>query len=417
MFELIRNLKFDSKKSTVYFNYSGNEELNVYIELLYQGEILHRTNMELHDNPELSYYISYYNDNYSNIPYIDIVVHFSNSVKSYKIKDFNSLKKVVLVSTYCDTQEKKDIFFELVKKVKRLGLDVIAISPIPLETQLIESCDYFFYTKDNPILVWPERKFTFWHEIQLSDNRILTLHRNVIDYGWAALLHVKKLSQIALNYDYDIFYHMIYDLDIDENVEEALINFKQNTVFHRKDPNDPDTIWETTLHLMVFDREMMEKIEKEIVLENYLFSNGVAEGQVLNWKKKFDIKGSEFSVRDKIFYWKDYDFFDYSPIKDFKLFMSKNDEMDILVGNPECSVKLPPTFRMLFYNFKENLNLNVFINDKIFEINLKDSEYIEFPFNSLEINSLILEYDRIKYDLTEDYKKITMNQIYYNIRF
>jgi hypothetical protein len=70
-------------------------------------------------------------------------------------------------------------------------------------------------------------------------------------------------------------------------------------------------------------------------LENYLSTNGVAEGEVLKWKNKFNLKGSETPVKDKIYYWKDYDFFDYSPVKDFKLFFSKNDDMDIWLGSDD----------------------------------------------------------------------------------
>lgn len=325
------------------------------------------------------------------------------------------MKKIALISTYCDTQEKKDVFLELVKKVKSLGVDVIAISPLPLDKEHIEACDYLFFTKENPILTWPVRLFTFWRQFPLSDGRITTIQRGVGDYGWAAVYHVKKLTQIMLGYDYDVFYHMIYDLEVDSVVEESLKNFNGNMVYPRRDPNNPNTLWETTLHFMSFDRELMEKIEKEITLQGYLSTNGVAEGEVLKWKNKFNITAAEHPVKDKIYYWKNYDFFDYSPTNDFKLFLSKNEEMDIWIGqNPIYSTKLPPNLRLLFYDFNEIKKLSLIVNDISYSLIPKPLELIELPVQSHTINKIILNYDDVEYDITKRYKEISMNQIYYN---
>lgn len=345
-----------------------------------------------------------------------------NDVKSSLIFAHNpeflkNKKKIALVSTYCDTQEKKDIFLNLVKKVKSFGVDVIAISPLPLDKEHIEACDYIYFTKENPILYWPTRLFTFWRNIPLYDGKFLTMQRGVGDYSWAALYHVKKLTQIAMDYDYDIFYHMIYDLEIDDVVERALKKFEGNIVYPRRDPHNPETLWETTLHFMSFDRGLMEKIEKEITLEQYLSTNGVAEGEVFKWKNKFNISGSEHPVRDLIYYWKDYDFFDYSPNPDFKVFFSRNDEMDIWLGeNPVYRSKLPSNLRMVFYDFSGSDEFSVIINGEERLINPKPYEFVEFDINSKSITSLIIKYQNKEYDLSEQYTSISMNQVYVNHR-
>lgn len=46
---------------------------------------------------------------------------------------------------------------------------------------------------------------------------------------------------------------------------------------------------------------MMKKIVDEIQLEEYLRTNGVAEGEVLKWKNKFGIPTSNHPVKDQIF--------------------------------------------------------------------------------------------------------------------
>jgi hypothetical protein len=328
------------------------------------------------------------------------------------------MKKIALISTFCDTQEKKDVFLDLVKNVKSLGIDVIAISPLPLDKEHIEACDFVFFTKENPILGWPTRLFTFWKEFQVEEGKILTLQRGVGDYSWAALYHVKKLTQIAMGYDYDIFYHMIYDLEFDDNVRSALENFKGNIVYPRRDPNNPEVLWETTLHLMSFDRETMKKIEKEITLDNYLSTNGVAEGEVLKWKNKFGLKGSETSVKDKIYYWKDYDFFNMSPFNDFKMFVSKNEPIDIWIGEDDNlkSETLTSNLRIVFYSYKEMSQINIIVNGVNYSVTPKEWEINEFPVDSQSIHNIKFNYNGHEIDYTDEFNNIMMNQVYYNYR-
>jgi len=340
---------------------------------------------------------------------------FESVLFCYNPEYFNKKKKVALISTYCDTEEKRTILLENIKKLKTFEVDVFVISPIPLPEEIISECDYLYFTKENPILTWPVRLFTFWHEHYHSDNRVCVFHRGVGDYGWAALYHVKKMTQIMMSYDYDIYYHMIYDLEIDKTVEKAIKNFEGNTLYPRRDPHHPETLWETTLHFMSFDKDMMKKIEKEITLDSYLSTNGVAEGEVLKWKNKFKISSSEHPVKDKIYYWKDYDFFDYSPVKDFKLFLSKNEEMTIWVGdNPPISEKLTSNLRVCFYGFEVIEPVFFTINGDKFMIEPKKYEYEEFEISSQKITSIIMRYKEKDYDLSEKFSEIMLNQIFYN---
>jgi hypothetical protein len=332
------------------------------------------------------------------------------------------MKKVALISTFCDTAEKQRILLENVLKIKRLGIDVIALGPnfIDIPYDIIKECDYFFYTKDNPLLKWPERMYTHWYAMPIEDGKkITTLQRGLADYGWAALYQTKKLSQIALSFDYDIFYHMIYDTEVDEVVACELLGDNVNVVHPRRDPHHPETLWETTLHFMVFDRPMMEKIEKEITLENYQETNGVAEGEVFKWKNKYNLKGSDHPVKDLIFYWEDFDFFDYKVHQDFKVFISKNDPHSIWLGeDPVYEAELPPNLRIVFHTYRNSLikdnGINITINDQTYKVNPNEWEIQEFPIHSKHIYKLVFEYESETIDFTEKYKDIMFNQIYYN---
>jgi len=330
------------------------------------------------------------------------------------------MKKIALVSTFCDTDYKKNILHENVEKVKKLGIDIMLISPnfIEIPKKTIEISDFCFYTKENPLLRWPVRSYTHWYEQPIGDGKITKLQRGLADYGWAALYQTKKLSQIALTFDYDVFYHMIYDLEIDEIIESEFLSDEVNVVHPRRDPHHPEFLWDTTLHFMVFDREMMKKIESEITLNEYLRTSGVAEGEVFKWKEKYDIKTSEHPVKDKIFYWENFDFFDMSPFDDFKMFISKNEEMNINIrnGNNLLSDKLTSNLRIVFHSFDQINVVQIEVNDYKFEITPKPWEINEIPIDSQKVNKIKITYNSVDVDFTDDYKNIMMNQIYYNYR-
>jgi hypothetical protein len=325
------------------------------------------------------------------------------------------MKKIALISTFCDTEEKQNVLRETIIKIKSLGVDVMALGPnfIPIKNDIIDLCDFFFYTKENPVLKWPDKAFTHWRRRPLEDGRSIMFHECLPDYGWSALYQTKKLSQIALTFDYDIFYHMIYDVEIDEIIESELIGSEVNLIHPRRDPRDPTKLWETTLHFMIFDREIMESIEKEIDLNSYRNDYGFAENEASKWTKKFPIKISNHCVKDRIYYYENFDFFNYSMFDDFKMFLSKNDktqhEHDTLGW-----IDLTDNLRICLYDFNHEIEIEIEINGEKFIKNIKEWEIIEFPYSSTNIRSIIFTYNNKVVDFTDRYEKISMNQVYYN---
>lgn len=323
------------------------------------------------------------------------------------------MKKIVLISTYCDTTEKVEILKNNIGKIKSFGLDVLVISPLTLPSEIIELSDFVFFTKENPLLVWPVRSFTFWKSVYTKEGWI-KMHHNLADYGWAGLYQVKKLSQIALSYDYDIFYHMIYDLVIDDVVTNELNNHTTNIVHPRRDPHNPDVLWETTLHFMVFDRPMMEKIVNEIQLDEYLRTNGVAEGEVLKWKNKYDIPTSNQPVKDQIYYWEDTDFFNYSKNDKYKFFFNKNCEDEIWLEEGPTKAFIRSDFKLFFYDVKETIKIKITINgeDHIFDI--VDTTVLDLNYDSTKIDEFVIFDGEVTFDYSDTIKKTNRNIFYYD---
>jgi len=323
------------------------------------------------------------------------------------------MKKIVLISSYCDTEEKINILYDNIKILKGLGLDTLVISPVTLPKEIIEASDFVFFTKENPLLNWPLRGFSFW-QTHYSADGLMTMHRNVAEYGWAGLYQIKKMSQIALSYDYDAFYHIIYDLEIDQYVIDTINSNTVNLIHPRINPNNEDDWWDCTLHFMVFDREIMSKIVDVIVLEDYLKWDGVAEGQALRWTQMFPIKISKTPVRDKIYYWGDRGFFDYSMNPKYKMFISKNSNSIYWVKENDIDVEKPisSNLRFYFYDIKETQNLIFNIDGVIFERVIKENKIFEFDLDSNKVKNFKLIDNNGEYDYSTVYKEISRNLIY-----
>ena len=62
------------------------------------------------------------------------------------------MKKIALISTYCDTPEKIHVLIENAKTLKFLGVDVMVNSSIPFEPIVTNHFDFYFQTKENILL-------------------------------------------------------------------------------------------------------------------------------------------------------------------------------------------------------------------------------------------------------------------------
>lgn len=307
------------------------------------------------------------------------------------------MKKIALISTYCDTTEKQDVLKTNILKLKELGVDVMAISPIPISQDIVDICDYFFFTKENPILKWPERANSFWWKNTNKYNKEIIIHRDIDDYGWAALYQTKKLSEFALTYDYDIFYHTIYDVDMSNELINDIVNNVYNTTYHRINPKDSTDQWNITLHFISFNRNNLFQFSKKIKKEDYLKINGFAEEFAEEILKDIPMTKSSFPIKDLIRYIDadDDDIFNYSQDKNYSIFFSNY--LNI--------------FSFVLYNIKEG-NLKILINDK--EIyNIENLVPKRFNKDNLDINSFIVIFNDIFIEYIDIINNIPRNVINY----
>lgn len=305
------------------------------------------------------------------------------------------MKKIALISSFCDNQQKLDVLENNIKIIKSHNLDVFVISPFYLPNNIVNICDYFFVTKDNPVLDWPEKAMFYW-TIFRKGEKSYRISRTYGDYGYAGLHQIKQLSEIALKLNYDQFYHMIYDLKIDDNVVEGFYSDKKFSVYPSK---REETIWAVGLHYMILDEENLKKFIPHITEENYRSQRG---GDAFVWlhnrEQLLNYTIESIPVEDHIYYYSNHDFINYSPIEGLKFFIEKNDET---LG----SIKL------LFYDILESKQFDLIIDGKKTEHTVNNYDLIDLEFNKFNIKSVEIEHESIKYDLTEIIREIKHNVI------
>lgn len=331
------------------------------------------------------------------------------------------MKKLVLISTFCDTQEKIEAFAENVEKFKSAGLDVMAIGPnwIEIPKEIIAKCDFFFYTKENPIITYPEKKHTHWLKKYISENNEVIIHRGFNEYGWASLYQIKKLLQFGITFDYEIYCVTIYDTVITDEMLEKLHSNKVNILHKRVNPKNESELVDSA-HFMILDKNMAKLIEQEIIYDHF-YNLGFAENVVKMWVNKFDLKYEEPHVSDKIYYWDTQPpLFDYQIHKDFKFFISKSLHEIIFLGikNELREENLSSNLRLVFYDILTealNKNISIVINKSyVYTFSLQNWEIIEIPVCSQEIYDIKIIYNDQFINFSKEYEKITFNQIYHN---
>jgi len=304
-------------------------------------------------------------------------------------------EKVALISSFCDSKEKLDVLKSNIKELKQLAFDVIVISPLTLPKEIVSICDYFFYTKDNMILEWPMNVQMYLFKKEASKEQSFTFVATNKDYGWAGLSHVKKLTDIALLFDYKHFYYMIYDIDIDQNVLSVLNSPKDNWIgsFERNGVKV-----NSSLHLMVFNRETAKRMNDLVSLENYIEflydrnQNGSTEAFVNTVKEKLQSESPNFFIKDKIFVYRD--FFNHSPDDRIKFFVKK-DSNNIMSG-----------LKIFFYANESLAKIKLIINDKESEVDVSCDSIVDLGVNFLELKSARLSINEEEVDILKSIESI-----------
>jgi hypothetical protein len=305
------------------------------------------------------------------------------------------MKKIALISSFCDTPQKVEVLRKNIDILKGMDIDTLVISPFSLPDEVVSSLTYFFKTKDNPVLDWPERSMYSWSQISLNGESY-RISRTYADYGWAGLFQVKQSSEIGLLLGYDQFFHMIYDLIIDDNVLNGLNSNKICNIYPSKRDDD---IWKVGLHFMIFDRENLKRFASNIHLDSYLSMRGAdAFVWLHNLHQIFPYNYEDLPVEDEIYFYKDHDFYNYSPSDKFKMFIVKDDEWK-------------DNIKLLFYGLEEEKKVSINANGNLLDCTVYNYYLVDLNITGSELEKVEITVDEVIYNITEKIRQVKHNTL------
>jgi len=300
------------------------------------------------------------------------------------------MKKIALITSFCNTEEKLKVLHDNVKTIKDLGLDVMVFSHFQLPKNINNLIDYTIISKENPIITWPEKTINHWTSIPHKTFRYNMSTANP-DYSYAVLNQIKRMASLALSIDYESFFVVDYDLNINDYVKSIFLDNKKNSFFPAK--NIRGDMWPIGLRLISLDREHLTRFKNLITRESYLFDDTDCAESWLHKSINFIpgiIEGEP--LEDLIYNYEHVDFFNYSIIEGIKLFIHK-------IPNSEL--------KLIFYSFENVKNFIIKTEDFIKEFNLSEWGEIEFPYK--EYTSFIVVYKEKEYNFTDIISKIIFN--------
>lgn len=297
------------------------------------------------------------------------------------------MKKIALFSTFCDTPEKQEVLRKNIIKIKDLSTEVMVISPIKISNEIIDLCDYFLFIKENPILPLSTRSQLTWKYPNSSHSIRHTLIFK--DYGWASLYQIKKLLEISNNLDYDIFYLMIYDLKIDQEIEKIFIDNEVNYFFPNTRENPENGSYRVGGIFGIFDRENCRRIFNSISLNDYL-KYPSAEDYYNSIQEELEIPIHSKVTTDLIYNKDSSHLFDLSTSPRVKLFMDDN-------NHPEH--RGDGNFGIHLYDISSPVHVKISINGREYERTISDEKIFLNPDPLQEILDFRIEIDGEKIEI------------------
>jgi hypothetical protein len=300
------------------------------------------------------------------------------------------MKKIALITSFCNTEEKIKILKNTINILKTLEIDTILFTGLHLPEDIYKNSDYVLISKEYPLLDWPVKSYVQWWNGKVNEYNII-MSVTFPDYGYAVLNQIKRMADLSLSMDYDQFFILDYDLNITDYVKNILLENKPNSFFPSKRGNH--SFWPVGLHLISLDREHLTRFKNLITKESYLIDS---KGDAFSWTHRAvdfvpGVIESEY-MEDLIYNFEDIDFFDYSIIKEIKCFIHKVENQDI---------------KFIFHGFNEIKNFIIKTEDFEYEYNINEWEEIEFPYK--EYTSFIVIYEGKEYDFTKITNKIKHN--------
>lgn len=274
------------------------------------------------------------------------------------------MKKVVLISSHCDTEDKLIILKTNLNILRSMNVKILLYSSFSLESEITDLVDYYFYNSVNPIN--ESRGMLFWKE-EFYNNKKIKFCRFWRDNNFAGFYQLKNLSKLAKILDFDLNYFILYDLVITNDIID-FINNKEDEGFFSflAHENNEEKLNDCATQLYCVKKDKLDKLDDYFDWTDCQgFTN--IENFIYSVSNKLNIPViRDFVIEDHIYQFRNWheDFYNYSPWSKLKIYFSKN----VGTNDPQ---------HIMIYDIKEPVELFIRIDSDIQKIKIEDIQVYE----------------------------------------
>lgn len=157
-------------------------------------------------------------DDFENITFLtgNIDIDTRNLLDILKPKKKKEDDEVIIISTYPDTNKRKQLTIDCINSLKPLNKKIILASHYPVSDDIQEMVDYYIYDKENIII--PHSYYThFYRQTNKYDVQVNLTGQNNSNQSLAALMNWMNGLKLAKSLGYTKALTMAFDVIVNEN--------------------------------------------------------------------------------------------------------------------------------------------------------------------------------------------------------
>ena len=327
------------------------------------------------------------------------------------------MKKLALISTFCDNEEKIQTLKNNLIKFKELDVDTLIITPHDLlPNDIIGLATHCIITNENPIPPITNVSMTAFRYIGSNFNNIR--HTLLFPYyAWASLNQIKRLLSYGVDLDYDIYYQLLYDLDLDNNIKSIIDSNITNYFFGNV---KKDTVFECGGIFGIFDKRVSKEYSNLIKYQE-LIKYASAEDYIKSIQNYLQVPIHPYVVKDTI-----HNTQDQNTQSNPYYFNSKNINMFVDNSRLDCHHTIPKNNNKAIIHFwdfggKKQVKINgkkyLLLNEELIIIDTNDEGIITLEVDgeveNIDIKGFPIREIKIDGDNSFDYilnKKLELDE-------
>lgn len=228
------------------------------------------------------------------------------------------MKKLALISTFCNTPEKQSLLENNIDQLHELGIDTLIFTPKSiLPNRIIEKATHCIVTKENPIPPLSEKMRINWN-VPISKLDITHQLLN-LDYSWASINQFKRLLNYGSNLGYDLLYPMIYDIKITPELKDIINSNLSNHFFSNIRPGKKH-FFKVSYIFGSFTPKIAQQISQRFTRKEF-YTYSSAERYLAQIQQDLNLPIHNYVIEDLHFEHEYDSYFNISPDKNLSLFI------------------------------------------------------------------------------------------------